>query len=69
MVDHDLLTTNEAMAYLSIARSTLYRWVKEGRLPAYYTPTGAGRRYRREELRAVLVRVEAARLIANGPAE
>jgi excisionase family DNA binding protein len=33
MPDTDLLTINEACAYLKVTRATLYRWARSGRLP------------------------------------
>jgi excisionase family DNA binding protein len=30
----------QAMKHLGVSRSTLYRWVREGRLPTYQLPSG-----------------------------
>jgi excisionase family DNA binding protein len=44
------LSVPEALKYLSVSRTTLYRWLREGRL-RYYTPEGGGRRrLKRSEL-------------------
>ena len=34
------LTATEAAAYAGIARSTLYRWVKRGKMPEHRAPRG-----------------------------
>ncbi|MEW6296352.1 MAG: helix-turn-helix domain-containing protein [Thermodesulfobacteriota bacterium] len=34
-MQNDWLTVQEAVSYLKIARSTLYRWAREGRLTLY----------------------------------
>lgn len=62
----DLLTVEEAAAYLEVHRATLYRWVKEG-LVAYYTVGSRRKRFRREDLDAAYRRIEAAGG-ADGPA-
>ena len=36
----DLLTTTEAAKLLGITRTTVYRYVRDGRLPAIKLPTG-----------------------------
>jgi len=33
--NHELLTTDEAAAYLRVSQYTVWRWCKEGRLPAF----------------------------------
>lgn len=50
------MQTREVVAYLRVSEATVYRWVQEGRLAAY----GAGRvrRYKREDVEAVLKRIE-----------
>ena len=34
-IQSDWLTVQEAISYLKVARSTLYRWAREGRLTLY----------------------------------
>ncbi|MFQ5859499.1 MAG: helix-turn-helix domain-containing protein, partial [Anaerolineae bacterium] len=33
--DHEILTAEEAAAYLRVSHHTVWRWCKEGRLPAF----------------------------------
>lgn len=33
--NHDILTTEEAADYLRVSQYTIWRWCKEGRLPAF----------------------------------
>ena len=54
----ELLTIDEAAALLRKGRSTMYRYLKEGKIRAYQV-AGAGRMlFKREELLALLVPVE-----------
>jgi excisionase family DNA binding protein len=48
------LTLREAAAYLKVGVSTLYRWMDEGTLRYYELESGGGRRFRREDLDALL---------------
>ncbi len=48
------LTVDEAMKYLRVSRSTLYRWCDEGRLRFYELESGGGRRFNREDLDKML---------------
>lgn len=52
-MNDELLTDNEAQEYLRVSRSTLYRWGQEGKLKVY--KVGRQRRYRREDLEALIV--------------
>ncbi len=52
-MNNELLTDEEAQAYLKVSRSTLFRWEKEGKLKVYRV--GKLRRYRREDLDALIV--------------
>lgn len=48
------MTVEQAMAYLQVSRATLYRFMESGKLK-YYTLAGTGfRRFKREDLDAVL---------------
>ena len=50
----DWLTVNEAAAYLKVHRATIYELCRRGTLP-YYTLKGArDRRFKREDLDALL---------------
>ena len=50
----DWLTVNEAAAYLKVHRATIYELIRRGVLP-YYTLKGArDRRFKREDLDALL---------------
>jgi excisionase family DNA binding protein len=48
------LTVTEAMAYLKVSRRTLSRWCELGRLRFYELESGGGRRFKREDLDALL---------------
>lgn len=50
------LTQQEAEEYLSVSRTTLWRWQKEGKLTVY--KFGRQRRYKREDLDALAEPVE-----------
>ena len=50
----DWLTVNEAAAYLKVERSTVYRYCELGLLPYFELKTGGGRRFKREDLDALL---------------
>ena len=49
-----LYTVEEAMDYLRVSRSTLYRMIRANHLRYYDLPIG-GRRFKREDLDAVLI--------------
>ena len=51
----DVMTTQEVMDYLRISRSTLYRMVREARLPVYRIGARAVR-YRRQDVEKLLQR-------------
>jgi len=48
------LTIAEAARYLKVHRNSIYRWCQAGRLRFYELETGGGRRFRREDLDALL---------------
>jgi excisionase family DNA binding protein len=48
------MTVNEASAYLKVERTTLYGYCKRGLLPFYELRSGRGRRFKREDLDALL---------------
>lgn len=50
------MTVNEAAAYLKVDRTTLYAYCRHGLLRFYEMPMGRGRRFRQEDLDAVLTR-------------
>lgn len=52
----DWLTLTEATAYLKVTRNTVYRWCDQGFLPFYELKVGRGRRFKREDLDALLER-------------
>jgi excisionase family DNA binding protein len=49
------LTVPQALEYLGVSRTTLYRWIREGRI-RYYEPSGGRgrRRFKRAELEAFM---------------
>lgn len=51
----DLLTTSEVAKLLGVTRGTIWRWVRDGRLPAVTLPTGT-LRVRREDVERLLRR-------------
>jgi len=44
------LTVGEAARYLRVSKRTIYRWTRDGKLPAYLIGNHRNRRYRREDL-------------------
>jgi len=48
------LTIQEAADYLKVNVSSIYRWCDEGRLPFYELESGGGRRFKAEDLDAML---------------
>lgn len=48
------LTPKEAMAYLKVSKSTFYKLVREGRVTAYTLAGTDDKRYKQEELDALL---------------
>jgi excisionase family DNA binding protein len=57
-VYQELFTIEEAMEYLRVSRSTIYRLMREGDLP-YYVLTKGRRRLKREDLDKLLVKGDA----------
>lgn len=53
----ELLTAEEAAAYLRVSIETIWRWCKEGRLPAFQI--GRGWRIRRDRLEQLIEALEA----------
>ena len=51
-VDEGLLTFQEAMAYLKISRSTMYRFLRDGTLRGF--KVGAHWRFNKEQLKGCL---------------
>ena len=49
------LTAAEAMAYLKVSKSTLYRLCAEGKLPYFLVGGSGDRRFKRSDLDAALV--------------
>ncbi len=49
----EMLTTSEALKVLKIARSTLYRWIDEGRVKTYKLAGGKKVYFKRGELDAL----------------
>ena len=56
MTDDDLLTPWEVANMFRVSRSTVARWVKEGRLPTVPTPGGKLLRFRRADVLAAATR-------------
>ncbi len=54
--DHAVLTTEEAATYLKVSQYTVWRWCKEGRLPAFRI--GREWRIRKERLDALIDQLE-----------
>jgi excisionase family DNA binding protein len=50
----DWLTVREAALYLKVDRTTIYRYCDLGLLPFFELKTGRGRRFKREDLDALL---------------
>lgn len=48
------LRKKEAADYMGVSTSTVDRWVREGRLRAYYLPGGKTRRFRKADLDAAV---------------
>jgi excisionase family DNA binding protein len=48
------MTVNEAAAYLKVERTTLYLYCRRGLLPFYELRSGRGRRFKQEDLDALL---------------
>ena len=44
------LTVGEAARYLRVSKRTIYRWTRDGKLPAYLIGNHRNRRYRRDDL-------------------
>ncbi len=52
------LTISEAASLLRVGKQAIYRYIGDGRLPAYRLRGGRGVRIRREDVLAMLVPVE-----------
>ena len=52
----DWLRAKEAAEYLKVTPATIYRWCDDGVLPYHELKTGGGRRFKREDLDALLTR-------------
>jgi excisionase family DNA binding protein len=48
------MTVADACRYLKVSRSTLFRYMKDGRLPSSQVPGGWGRRIKHEDLDRLL---------------
>ncbi len=55
ILDDKPLTANEAMKYLSMSRSTFYRYVEKGLIPQY--ALGDRSYYKKSELDSQLIRI------------
>jgi len=55
-LDHEILTPEEAAAYLKVSRYTVLRWCRQGRLPAFQI--GRGWRVRKERLDQLIQQLE-----------
>jgi excisionase family DNA binding protein len=60
----ELMTVEKAADYLGVSRATVYRWMAKG-LITYYAVGSVRRRFRREDLDAAYLRVEAGRRPAD----
>jgi excisionase family DNA binding protein len=49
----EMLTTAEALKVLKVARSTLYRWIDEGKIQTYNLAGGKKVYFKRSELNAL----------------
>ena len=49
-VPFEWLTVGEAAHYLRVSKRTIYRWTRDGKLPAYLIGNHRNRRYRRNDL-------------------
>jgi excisionase family DNA binding protein len=54
-VTDEWLTATQAMAYLKVSKSTLYRLCSEGKLPYFLVGGSGDRRFKRSDLDAALV--------------
>lgn len=61
----DWLTVREASRYIKVDRTTLYGYCKRGLLPFYELKSGGGRRFRPEDLDALLERAQHPPIPAN----
>ncbi len=68
LVADEWLTVDEALAYLKVGRTTLYRWMAEDRLPYRELSSGGGRRIRRSDLDRMLLDPKARAERENDPA-
>ena len=44
------LTVREAACYMRVSKRTIYRWTRDGKLPAYLIGNHRNRRYKRADL-------------------
>ena len=44
------LTVGEAAHYLRVSKRTIYRWTRDGKVPAYLIGNHRNRRYRKDDL-------------------
>jgi excisionase family DNA binding protein len=54
-MSQEIFTIDEAMAYLRVSRSTIYRLMRDGDLPFYVLIKG-GRRLKKKDMDRLLVR-------------
>jgi two-component system response regulator VicR len=40
MLNNRFLTTGDVAEYCQVSRSSVFRWIREGKLPAFTTPGG-----------------------------
>jgi excisionase family DNA binding protein len=64
--DHKFYTAEEAAAYLRVSLYTVWRWCKQGRLPAFQI--GRSWRIRKDKLDALIKELEAGSHSAEEPA-
>lgn len=48
------LTLEQAAAYVQVTKPTLYRWMQQGKLPFYQLAGTGYRRFKREDLDALM---------------
>lgn len=63
------LTAKQAMDYLKISKATFYRMVKDGRIKAYGLAGTEDKRYREDELDALLTPIPAEQVKPDGSLE
>jgi len=55
--EHEILTAEEAASYLRVSVETVWRWCKQGRLPAFQI--GRAWRIRKDKLEELIEELEA----------